>query len=182
MNEILRPGKYYLGDPFTVLHPKILKGIWGDVYDFANGKFVIDDHDFVVHNTHNGDGILKDTKNRSYNIENGMIALIHVDLIEENLKNKNGHLFEFKNKIHFVYDAGIFYIKSNKKYIQIDTRNLDEYDSDFEEHCENENGEYISSTIIDNSDDDKIFAESDNDSNSEDEKSTPEILTKKFFK
>ena len=182
MNEFLRPGKYLLGDPFIILPSKILIGIWGDLYNFNNGKFIINDTDYIVHNTHNGDGIFYDTKNRSYDIKNGTIALININLIENISEYNNYHIFEFNNKINFIYDAGIFYIKSGKKYIQINTRNLDEYNSDFEEHCENENGEYISNTIIDHSDDDKIFSNLDNESDEEIEESKNKDIKKKYFK
>lgn len=185
MNEYAKPGKYYLGDPYIILPPKILLGIWGELYRYENGKFMINDTDYIVHNTHYGDGIFTDTKNRTYDIKSGTIALININLIEDNLKY-DYPIFEFMNKINFIYDAGFFYIKSGKKYIQIDTRNMDEYNSDFEEHCENENGEYISNTIIHESDNDEIFCnldDSDEDDKSDQEnKLKEEKIKKKYFK
>lgn len=156
MNEILKPGKYYLGDPADVLTSKVYIGIWGDQHYFNNGKFDALGVEFVVHNTHNGDNIFKDTKNRSYSVSTGVIGLVHIDLIDDMIFCKNGHIFSFKDKVNFIYDAGIFYVKSGKKYIQIDTRDLENYDSEIEEHCENEDGEYISNTICNASDDDSI--------------------------
>ena len=187
MNEFLKPGKYYLGDPSIVLPSSIYNGIWGNLYNFENGKYDVYDTDFVVHNTHYGDNIYKDTKNRSYNINTGVISLIDVRLIEDinNVKN-NGHIFTFNSNINFIYDAGLFYIKSDKKYICIDTRNNEEYNSDFEEHCENEDGDYIQKTITNASDNDSIndedylFFNSDDD---EDEKYENNISEKiNFFK
>ena len=157
MNEFLAAGKYYLGDPCNVLHEKIFIGIYGNEYNYANGKFNINGTDFAVHNTHNGDGIFKDTKNRSYNIHTGLIALINLSIIDDlELCKKNGHVFEFKQRINFIYDAGLFYIKSGKKYIHIDTINKEEYNSDMEEHCHNEDGDYISKTLLGDLDDDFI--------------------------
>lgn len=191
MNEILKPGKYYLGDPSDVLPSKIFNGIWGNIHNFESGKFIINNLDFVVHNTHYGDGIFKDTKNRSYGIETGVIALVHIDLIDDiNKCKKKGHLFDFKDKVNFIYDAGVFYIRSNKKYIKIDTRNLTEYNSDYEEHCENEKGESIGKEICEGSDNDSIVDEdfnnsekSDDDCEDEDECKTmnEEISSKKMF-
>ena len=181
MNEILCPGKYYLGDPINVLPSSIYNGIWGNLYDFKNGKYIIYDTDFAVHNTHYGDDVYTDTKNRSYSINTGMIALIDIKLIENiNEVKNNGHIFNFKNKVNFIYDAGLFYIKSGKKYICIDTRNKEEYNSDFEDHCENEEGEYIQKTIINASDNDSINDENDlffnSDDDEEDEEENKKLL------
>lgn len=170
MNELLRPGKYYLGDPINVLPSSIYNGIWGNLYDFKNGKYDIYDTDFAVHNTHYGDDVYTDTKNRSYTINTGMIALVDIKLIENMNEVKNsGHIFNFNNKVNFIYDAGLFYIKSSKKYICIDTRNKEEYNSDFEDHCENEEGEYIQKTITNASDNDSINDENDLFFNSDDD-------------
>ena len=196
MNEILQKGKYYLGDPSNVLPSRIYNGIWGNLYNFENGKYNIYDTDFVVHNTHYGDNIYKDTKNRSYTINSGVIALVDLRLIEDISKIKNnGHIFNFNSKVNFIYDAGLFYIKSDKKYICIDTRNDEEYNSDFEEHCENEDGNYIQKTICNASDNDSINDEDnlffnsdeddddDDDDDNEDKKSEKNISEKvSFFK
>lgn len=158
MNETLNPGKYFLGDPSNVLHNKILNGIWGDLYDYRNGKYNIHSYDFVVHNTHKGDGEFLDTKSRTYKVSSGVLALIAIELIEDIKLCKNkGHIFTFVNKINFIYDAGIFFIKSGKKIITIDTQNKDDYESD--EHCENEDGEPIGKTLCNDSDNDSIYDE-----------------------
>ena len=121
MNETLLPGKYYLGDPVNVLPSKILVGIWGNEYNHNNGKYNIYEKEFVVHNTNKGDGKFNDTKNRTYFIDSGVLGLIHIDLIEDKelLSNKFGHIFEFKKKVNFIYDGGVFYIKSSNQYIKI---------------------------------------------------------------
>jgi hypothetical protein len=192
MNEVLRSGKYYLGDPSYVLPSSIYNGIWFNLYDFKNGKYDINDTDFVVHNTHYGDNIYKDTRNRSYNVSSGVISLVDVRLIEnmDEIKN-NGHIFNFKSKVNFIYDAGIFYIKSGKNYICIDTRNNEEYNSDYEDHCEDEDGEYIQKTICGGSDNDSINDEDDlylnyddDDEEDEDSKSFENKISEKtiFFK
>jgi len=126
-----------------------------------------------------------------------MIALIYIKLIENiNEVKNNGHIFNFSNKVNFIYDAGLFYIKSGKKYICIDTRNKEEYNSDFEDHCENEEGIYIQNTITNASDNDSINDEDDlffksddddedeNDENDENKKLLETYGTEKinFFK
>jgi hypothetical protein len=162
MNETLSKGKYFLGDT-SLLPTKILIGIWGDIHNFRNGKYNVHNYEFVAHNTHGGDGIFQDTKNRSYNISSGFMGLININLIENIDECKNtGHIFNFDKNINFIYDAGLFYIKSGKKYIQIDTRNLEFYDSDNEEHCFDEENEPISKTICGAEDDDSIQDENDN--------------------
>ena len=184
MNETVRAGKYYLGDPSSLLPSSIYNGIWGDLYGYQNGKYSINDTDFVVHNTSSGDGIFKDSKNRSYDIKSGTIALIDESIIVKNDKNdKNGkndsHIFNFESDVRFIYTGGIFYIKSNKKIIIIDTRS-DEIDSELEEFCENSEGEKIKDfqNESDNSDKSEDGIISD-DNESDNEEISP---TRSFFK
>ena len=185
MNEILLKGKYFLGDT-SILPTKILVGMWDNLYNFRNGKYDVNNYEFAAHTTHSGDGTFKDTKNRSYYISSGFIGLININLIENINECKNiGHIFNFIQDVHFIYDAGIFYIKSGKKYIQINTINLDYYDSDNEDHCFNDQGEYISKTICESEDDDSIHDENDNLFDSDDEtKVNVEIINEKrlYFK
>jgi hypothetical protein len=174
MNETLPFGKYFIGDPSSVLHTKIYIGIWGNVYNYENGKFNIFGHDIIFHSTHNGDGTFKDTRDRQYLIESGVISLINMELIEDIGKCKNGHVFNFTSDVNFIYDAGMIYIKSGKKYITINTRKEDgsDYDSECDElqneHCLNEDGEPITKTLCGDSDDDFI-EEEDLDLDSDDE-------------
>lgn len=186
MNETIKPSTYFLGDPIKVLPNKIINGIWSDVYDLKNGKFEFNNTDFVVFNTHYGDGNFKDTKNRSYKIENGLIALVDLNLIEnKNIKlNKIGNIFQFKDEINFIYDAGIFIIRSNKKFIKIDTRNKEEYNSDFEEHFKNEKNENITDYIEQLSDNDSLneINNSDSESDSESENEIENNKKINFFK
>jgi hypothetical protein len=178
-------GKYYLGDP-SVLHDKYLHGIWGDIYNYENGNHIINSYDFIVHSTHNGDGVFYDIKNRKYTVNSGVIALIDINLIDDiNLCKKYGHIFNFEKKVNFIYDAGLFYIIYDKKTIKIDTRNINEYDSEFEEHCENDKGIYISKTINDSDNESIDSVRSNNNSNEleEVEEELEEIHTKfNFFK
>jgi hypothetical protein len=172
MNEILRPGKYYLGCP-SVLPNSIYTGIWGNVLSFATGKHLINDCDFAVYYTHYGDGKFTDSKLRDYEITSGAIALIQIELISDiSLCKKHGHIFEFTKPVRFIYDAGIFHIKSDKKLISINTRILDEYESDMEDHCKDENNEYITK-VIENcetesvAEEDKIYGIDNENSDSE---------------
>lgn len=187
MNETIKAGKYYLGDPVQALPEKYSIGIWGNEYGYSSGKINISGFDMVVHNTHNGDGIYKDTRDRTYKITSGTIGLIPIDLLPYEINTLYGHIFEFNQNVSFIYDAGIIYIKSGKKYISIDTRNMDEYDSEYEVHYENENGEPITQTITGDSDDDMIDdCDNDNDYDTDKDDSNelfePKPTHKSFFK
>ena len=182
MNETVVSGKYFLGDPSFVLPNKIYKGIWGDLYHFRGGKHLLNGYEFTVYNTHYGNGKFSDTKNRSYEVESGFIGLVHMDLIENVELCRHGFVFNFKETVNFVYDAGTFYIKSGKKIITIDTRNLEEYDSEFEEHIETEDGENIGKVISGDSDTDSIIDENSHMFSSDTEDDAENIIesTEKF--
>jgi hypothetical protein len=186
MNQELSAGKYFLGDPSFVLHDKLYTGIWGNLYNYQNGKFTLEGHDFCVHSTHKGDGTFYDTRNRKYLVDSGVIGLVHIDLIEDiNLCKGKGYIFDFKVKISFIYDAGLFYVKCGKNIINIDTRDLESYESDLEEHCEGEDGEYISKTMNYESDSELIEPENlfDSDDENYDEETKEEVSEKfSFFK
>jgi len=189
MNETLRPGKYFLGDPSLVLPSKIYIGIWGNIYDYTNGKYNIWDKDYCVHNTHYGDGTYKDTLNRKYYVESGLLGLVPIELIEDiNLCKNIGYIYEFKKPVYFLYDAGIFIVRSNKKFIKIDTQNVEEYDESDDEHIFNDEGDPLSNTYCNASDDDKFEDENENIFEEEDEKEedVKEIkennITYQFFK
>lgn len=172
----INPGKYYLGDPSYVLHSKIYNGIWGNLYNFENGLFNIHNTHFVVHNTHYGDGTFTDTKKRTYKTITGVISLVNTELIENISNCKYGHIFNFTKTIEFIYDAGIFHIKSGKKFIQINTRNMEEYHSDFEEHC---NYDYSNASDNDSIEDENDFEEDEYEKIDELEQNKKTIFFKK---
>lgn len=191
MNENLMPGQYFLGDPTLVLPNKILIGIWENEYKCSNGKFNIYGTHFVVHNTHNGDGIYHDTKNRKYIVDSGIIGLVNIKLIDDiNLCKNNGYIFNFTKSINFIYDAGIFIIKSEKKYIKIDTQNLEIYDSDNEENLLNEEGNHISNILFNESDNDSLnddnlnifLSDDETEDNNKDEEIKENKVLFNFFK
>lgn len=181
MNQELESGKYFLGDPSFVLPDKLYTGIWENLYNYQNGKYSLNGYDFCVNNTHKGDGTYYDTRSRKYIIDSGVIGLVHYDLLEDiNLCKGRGHIFDFKHKISFIYDAGFFYIKSGKHIITIDTRDLEAYESDLEEHCEGEDGEYISKTLHYDSDSELIEPENLFDSDEEYDEEKKEEVSEKF--
>jgi hypothetical protein len=137
MEHTLQKGKYYLGDPCFALNEDMHHDVWGTIYDYQSGKFdLTENNDFIiVHSTHYGDGQYFDTKKRKYNIESGTIGLIPFHLIDNiELAKKNGRIFEFFDDISFIYDAGIFIIKSSIYIIEIDTINREFYDEENEDH------------------------------------------------
>jgi len=183
MNEIVKYGEYFIGDPSFVLPTNIYTNYWGIINNFRNDNYVINDFNFVVHNTHGGDGKFKDSVNREYIVESGFIGMVNTQLIEDyGISKKKGHYFNFKKEANFVYDAGIFTIKSGREYIKIDTINLDEYYSDQEEHCE--------SFKLNDSDTDSIkevskFLDEEEDECDEEEDDygkNKEVIQKSFFK
>jgi len=178
--EIVLNGKYYIGDP-SILDDKYIHGIWGDLYNYENGSHSINGYNFIVHNTHNGDGIYYDNKNRKYIVNSGVLSIIDINLIDDiSICKKYGHIFNFDKKINFIYDAGLFYILYGKKTIKINTINIDEYNSDYEEHCEDEKGEYMSK-IIHDSDNESIYSvNSNHNSDESDEEKDLEGSSKSF--
>lgn len=156
MKQKLTRGTYYFGDPSYVLADDLYYDVLGEKYNFESGKHDLTNNEnyenyenfVVIHNTHNGDGIFKDTKQRKYKVESGIIGLVPKRLIpEEKMEEakKYGHFFTFPSDIDFYYDAGIFYVKSANYYIKINTINEEEYDSENEEHylVDNEKVEII---------------------------------------
>ena len=183
MNEIVRPGKYYLGDPSFVLNEELYYEKYGDIYNYQNGKYDLlnNNINFVVHKTHYGDGIYEDTKHRKYNITSGLIGLVHESMIEDfTVAKKNGVIFNFFDKVNFIYNGGIFTIKSGRFIIEINTKNEEEYDSENEEEHLYENGKKM---IFRNDDDTSDFGGScDELSDDEEVQSRNQPIFKKFFK
>ena len=136
MEEKTLSDTYYLGDPSFVINEDLYYDVYGKEYNFDNGKFdLTNKEDFIiVHNTHNGDGTFYDTKKRKYKVESGLIGLVPIKLINdlENAK-KYGKIYNFPNDVKFIYDNGIFFIKSGNFIIEINTINEEEYISDDEE-------------------------------------------------
>jgi len=183
MNQIIRPGKYYLGDPIFALNEEVHYDKFGTIHQFQNGKYDLLENkiDFVVHKTHYGDGIYEDTKNRKYNITTGLIGLVHESMIDDILiAKKNGVIFHFLDAVHFIYNRGLFTIKSGNFIIEINTQNKEEYDSQDEEEHLYENGKIGIFRNEDNISD--IEGSCDELSDNEEDQSKNKSSFKKFFK
>ena len=183
MNETVKQGKYYLGDPVFALDEKTYHEIYGDIFQYEDGKFDLKNNDqcMIVHKTHYGDGIFYDTKKRKYIIETGLIALIPISMIDESMiikAKKHGVLFSFDNFVRFLYHGGLFTIRSNKKIIEIDTQNEDEYDSQEEGHL-HEDSKYRSFL---RQDEDESSLDGSCDDDSEEEINSPKHVKRSFFK
>ena len=180
MNTVLPPGKYFVGDPCFGLSEFNHHNLWGEEYEYKNGRFDLKNNNkyFAVHNTHYGDGKFYDTKNRKYIIQTGMLSMVNLDLIDDiNISKKNGNIFEFLEKINFIYNAGIFYIKSGKFIIEINTINEDEYDINNEEFLLSNNKNYCVRNDDDNSSFEAMYEQS-----SDEEEVKEEKKYRKFFK
>jgi hypothetical protein len=183
MNETVKPGKYYLGDPVFALDEKTYHEIYGDIFQYEDGKFDLKNNDqfMIVHKTHYGDGIFFDTKKRKYIIETGLIALIPISMIEKTMiinAKKHGVFFSFDNFVRFLYHRGLFTIRSNKKIIEIDTQNEDEYDSQEEGHLP-EDSKYRS---LLRQDEDESSLDGSCDDDSEEEINSSQKVKRSFFK
>lgn len=182
MQDSLKTGKYYLGDPCFALNEHYHYDIWQDMYKCDNGKIDLTEkeEDFmIVHHTHYGDGIYYDSQKRKYNVESGTISLIPFEFINDlELAKKNGKIFEFPDEIIFIYDAGHFVIRSGNFVIKINTINEEMYNSDDEEHLL-EDGEKVSYfTTHDISDFEDLYSSDEE----EKEDNKKHIVKKKFFK
>lgn len=183
MNETVRAGKYYLGDPVFALDETTYHELYGDRFQYENGKFDLKNNDqyMIVHKTHYGDGTFYDTKKRKYIVETGLIALIPISMIDDTMlikAKKYGVVFSFNNFVRFLYHGGLFMIRSNKKIIEINTRNEEEYDSQEEGHLP-EDKKYIS--LLRQDDDESSLDGSCND-DSEEETNSAQYIKRSFFK
>jgi hypothetical protein len=176
MEELFTQGKYYLGDPCFALSEYFHHEMWGENYQYKDGKFdlTLQNEYMIVHSTHYGDGTYVDTKNRKYKVESGTIALIPFTLISDVKKAQEyGQIFEFPEDGFFIYDGGQFVIRSSFYIIKINTLNEDMIDEDNEEYLikDNEKVKYLFE------DDNSDFGEMDNEDEEEEV-----IEQKSFFK
>ena len=51
MKCTLLPGRYYIGDICYALKNDIYDNIWGDIYDYSEGKFEVENSVFAVAGT-----------------------------------------------------------------------------------------------------------------------------------
>ena len=173
MNTVLPPGKYFIGDPCYGLSENDHHNLWGEEQRYENGKYDLKNNKkyFAVHNTHWGDGKFYDTKNRKYIIDSGMLSIINVDLIEDIEKSKKkGNFFHFLEKVYFLYNAGIFYIKSGRFVIEINTINEEEYESDMEEYLYEKDKQINIRNDDDNSSFEALYDQSSDEEEEEEKK------------
>lgn len=174
-------GIYYIGDPSFVIDEDLYYDKYVTEYEAGSGKFDLTKNNdcIIVHNTHNGDGIFKDTKGRKYKVESGMIGLIPEKLIKNiDEAKKYGKIFNFPSRGTFRYSSGIFYIHSGNYIIEINTINEDEYDSDNEEHLL-EDGKKVT---IRNEDDNSSIGDMYSDDEEDDEQDDNKNKNPVFFK
>ena len=87
-------------------------------------------------------------------------------------------LCETPNFVRFLYHRGLFTIRSNKKIIEIDTQNEDEYDSQEEGHLP-EDSKYRS---LLRQDEDESSLDGSCDDDSEEEINSSQKVKRSFFK
>lgn len=150
---------FYIGDPCYVLPDEIYDEIWGDKYNFKDGKIVIEDNAFIVHGTAYGDGEYFDGKGIAYGVDSGTLAIIPIELIKETEIEPNEGEYEygrivFGNKGSLEYVDGVFTFKVDAKEVVIDTDPAyDDYDNE-DDYIENFQDEEEIEDYYDEEDDD----------------------------
>jgi hypothetical protein len=125
MKCTLPPGRYYIGDICYALKNDIYDNIWGDIYDYSEGKFEVENSVFAVAGTKYGDGGYKGSNGFVYDVDAGVIGMVHEKLMK-NDHYEGGTMHTFTEDVSFSCDDGLFLIESNDFYLQINTDYDDE--------------------------------------------------------
>lgn len=133
---------FYIGDVCYVLDSKSYYEVWGEKYDYQDGKIPTDNNSFLVHGTAYGDGEYFDQYGHSYGVDAGVIGVVPEELISkeklEEYKKYNhtidtlGRYVEGKTA-EMYYQDGEFEIIIDGKVFTIPTGFEEEYEEDEEE-------------------------------------------------
>jgi len=123
MKCTLPPGRYYIGDICYALKNDIYDDIWGDVYDYSDGKFEVDNSVFAVAGTKYGDGGYKGSNGFIYDVDAGVIGMVHEKLMKMDHYEGGGTMHTFTENVSFSCYDGLFIIESNNFYLKINTDN-----------------------------------------------------------
>jgi hypothetical protein len=127
MKCTLPPGRYYIGDICYALKNDIYDNIWGDKYDYSDGKFEVENSVFAVAATKYGDGGYKGSNGFIYDVDAGVIGMVHEKLMKKD-HYEGGTMHTFTEHVSFSCDDGLFLIESNDFYLQINTDDDDDDD------------------------------------------------------
>jgi hypothetical protein len=136
MKEIkhtLPAGKYYIGDPCYALPKEIYNDVWEKKYKFKKGVIPVLGKEFVVSGTEFGDFTYKGTNNKLYGVDSGNISIIPHELCDDEREKdmkRLGSVNQFKEPVQCIFTNGVFKFRSGKRIITIDTRAIDNEDSD----------------------------------------------------
>lgn len=157
---------FYIGDPCYVLPDEIYDEIWGEEYNFIDGKITVNEFSFLVHGTAYGDGEYFDNIGTSYGVDSGTLSVIPFELIKKPEIMPSEGDYEYGRFVagtsaSLDYNDGIFTFKVNDKEIVIDTDPAyDDYD--YEDDYDNEDKDtlYETKTINKLSDIEKMVGNS----------------------
>lgn len=147
-NSIASDTGFYIGDPCYVLPDDIYDEIWGEEYNFIDGKINVSDFAFLVHGTAYGDGEYFDNIGTSYGVDSGTLSVIPFELIKKpEIMPSEGDYeygrFVSGTNVTLEYVDGVFTFKVNEKEIVIDTDPAyDDYDYEENYYDEREIEDY----------------------------------------
>lgn len=139
MEDTIKSEKgFYIGDPCYVLPDEIYNEIWGDKYNFKDGKIEVGDKAFLVHGTAYGDGEYFDGIGTSYGVDSGTLALIPLELIKDNELIPDEGAYEYgkvvygtKGSLKYYDDeTGMFEFIIDSKPTIIETGDIEYNDDD----------------------------------------------------
>lgn len=139
-NNMMPPGKYWIGDLCYVMHDK-----WDrfceltiDDQNLMYGKFDIDGAEVAFLGTKYGDGSYNDQMGRKYPVDSGTIGAIKVeDITDPDADIKNGNIVVFNNAWEFHDDDGLLIfgkvmIQTGDEEDEEDDYDEDNYDYDYD--------------------------------------------------
>lgn len=136
-DNMMPPGKYWIGDLCYVMHDKWDRfcEITIDGQDLRYGKVDVDGTEVAFLGTKYGDGSYNDQMGRTYPVDAGLIGAIKVDdITDPNANIKDGNIIDFSSPWKFYDDDGLLIF--GKIAIQTNDEEdeyYDEEDSGYEE-------------------------------------------------
>ena len=133
-------GTYYVGDPCYAFNNNGKADSWSKIIEISDcfdiPQIEFKDKPVIAFGTKFGDGTYN-----GFSVDSGLIGIVDISLIEEGSAffndsfDREKHLVTFDKPFDFEYDDGNFHIGGK---ISIYTN--DEYDEDFEDEYENDDG------------------------------------------
>ena len=165
----LEEGQYIIGDPFEILPSSIYEGIWGNLYNYAEGKFSAHGNELLIYTTYYDENhiIYRDNIDREYIIKSNNICIVSsniaintdnavsIDVLTKMMVyHSNKHLyFNLDETSTFCIDIGELETPDNISNNGSETNSVDEFVKDYSMK------DYEHEFSIDNSSDEEFDAE-----------------------